>query len=140
MNKFALLVSTAAIGHASAPAAAAPAAAKPAVKRVDPVLSEVVTFAVPAPTRGGGAESAYPFATLEVGQAFGVKSKDKRGMSSIVSAQNRKHKIEMKDATGAVVGHNQTKHFFVVDVDAALAKQIKGTPLEGFTTLVSRDK
>lgn len=110
------------------------AAAAPAV-----TVTGAVAFELTPPARKGGAESKYPFDTLEVGQAFGAKGINKRGISSAVSNANRKNRseIEAPDGTKSTV---QTKHFFAVDVDAELAKKLKGTPLEGSSVLVSRSK
>lgn len=113
-------------GFASAPAT------KP---RVAPEITAAVGgIAMPEAKRAGSA-TIYPFGGLEVGHAFGVKNKDKRGMSSVLSNQNRKHKG--KDEAGNAVS---TKHYTAVDVDADLRAKIKGTALEGSTVLVFRDK
>lgn len=121
---------------------AAPVAAKaPAAPRVDPKVTGVFTLAsIPERKAGGrGASSPYTFDALEVNQAFGVQNKDKRGMSSIVSNANKKHRSQGTGADGQPVTI-QTKQFAAFDVDAELKKQIKGTPLEGSTVLVVRTK
>ena len=116
------------------------ATATAAAPKAKPVVTGTATIAMPVIERRNGAESMYPFNTLEVGQAFGVKGKDKRGMGSPVSNANRKNKTEMTDPSTGAKSTVQSKHFVAVDVNADLTKQIKGTPLEGSTVLVFRDK
>ena len=120
------------------PTASTAPAKRPSTPRVAPIVGAVGTVELPTPTRSGGVESAYPFASLEVGQSFGVKNKDKAAISSSISAQNRKHKKELTDDAGNVTTA-QTKHFVAVEIDAALAKTLKGTHLEGFKVAVKRD-
>lgn len=142
--------------------AAAPAAAD---KRVAPTITAV--FALPVPegktTSNRGSKSPYPFDTIEVGHAFGVKNKTAKQLSSIVSNQNRKDSNHrpVKDGNGNIVYKmndltapdgtvtkvptkepemEQIKQFVAYDVDADLKAKIKGTPLEGSSVLVFRTK
>lgn len=132
-----ILASTAlsalAIGFASNPAAAGG-------KRTPPVLTGVAAVKLPPRASASrGSSTLYPFEELtDVGMSFGVKDKDARALSSIVSNQNRKHRSEVKDATGAVTQTIVTKRFEARDVDAEIAKLIKGTALEGSKALVTR--
>lgn len=161
--KTALLHSAAAVAFANAATpAAAPAAA---AKRVDPAITGVFALAVPEGKTNSnrGSKSPYPFDTIEAGQAFGVKNKTAKQLSSIVSNQNRKDSNHrpVKDAAGNIVYKmnemtapdgtvtkvptkepetEQIKAFQAFDVDDELKKQIKGTPLEGSTVLVFRVK
>src|SRR6185369_6661126 len=105
--------------------------------------------------------SLYPFDTLtEVGQSFGVKNKDVRGMSSIISNQNKKHKVPVKDANGNIEYHTKqltaadgsvtevpdtskpkttfAKKFEAREVTPEIAKLLKGTPGEGSKVIVTR--
>ena len=116
---------------ASATETAAPAAA----------VTGVTTLSLTAPTRGGGKPSIYPFATLEVGQVFGIVGKKKADISSAVSAANRKGKSDVKDSEGNVINTVVSRHFFALDVTPEIAEQIKDKPeLAGATVLVQRDK
>lgn len=158
MRKIAL----ATLASASAPAFANPSPTAPA-KRVEPVLTEAVAgIAMPTKTSKRGSVSLYPFASLEIGQCFGVKNKTAAQLSSIVSNANRKAMEQAKDEAGNLLFETKTisgadgsttevpdaskpkmvatKHFFAHDVDAEYAKTIKGTKLEGSTVLVFRDK
>lgn len=156
MRKIAMTTIARPIAFASAPTPPAP---KP--ERVEPTLTGVAALEMPVRASRRGSESKYPFATLEIGQAFGVKNKTAAQLSSIVSNANRKYQVnktdaagnvvfktnEMKDAAGNVT-HVPTdqpekiagRHFFAIDVDGDYAKKIKGTPLEGAKVLVFRDK
>jgi hypothetical protein len=167
--KTALLTSSAALAvraFANAPKTTeAPAAAGAASKRTEPQLTAVFKLAVPAgkTTSNRGSKSPYPFDTIEVGEAFGVKNKTAKQLSSIVSNQNRKdaNHRPVKDAAGNIVYKTnditapdgsvtkvptkepeteQIKAFVAYDVDADLKAQIKGTPLEGSSVLVFRTK
>lgn len=56
-----------------------------------------------------GSTSKFPFDALtEVGMSFGIKGRDAKSMSSIVSSQNRKHAVEAKDANGNVIFKTKT--------------------------------
>ena len=104
-------------------------------------VTGVTTLSLTAPTRGGGKPSIYPFATLEVGQVFGIVGKKKADISSAVSAANRKGKSDVKDSEGNVINTVVSRHFFAVDVTPEIAEQIKDKPeLAGATVLVQRDK
>lgn len=132
--------------------------------KIAPVMTGVAAIPVPhVKPASRGSKSPYPFDTLEIGHAFGVKNKTAKQLSSIVSNQNRKdanHRpvkdqngnvvyktTEMKAGDGTVTKvptnepeMEQIKAFQAFDVDAELKKQIKGTPLEGSTVLVFRTK
>lgn len=104
-------------------------------------VTGVTTLSLTAPTRGGGKPSIYPFATLEVGQVFGIVGKKKADISSAVSAANRKGKSDVKDSEGNVINTVVSRHFFAIDVTPEIAEQIKDKPeLAGATVLVQRDK
>jgi hypothetical protein len=96
MRKIAMLhsVTALAVGFAN----------KPAAERTAPVIGEVISgIALPEPVRKGGrgTPSIYPFDSLtEVGQFFPVMNKDKRAMSSVVSNQNKKYKVQATDEGG----------------------------------------
>jgi hypothetical protein len=135
---------------------------KAAAERTAPELTEVLNLALPerAPRRAGSV-SVYPFDSLtEVGQWFGVKNKDKRAMSSVISNQNKKYRVQAKDENGqpmfkmnAMKGpdgsvtevadtskpiYTHTKKFEAREVDAETAKVLKGTKAEGSKVLVVR--
>lgn len=86
--------------------AAAKAGRKPGVPTVAPELT-AVSAAVPMPTppaRGNrGRGSNYPFDELEPGQSFGVKNKTLKQMSSIISNQNKKARVNKTDDNGNVI-------------------------------------
>lgn len=153
MRKIALTAAALAVGFAN----------KPAAERVAPDLTGVVSVKLPEPVRRGGrgTPSLYPFDTLtEVGQSFGVKNKDKRAMSSVISNQNKKHRVQAtdnggqpmfkmnsaRDADGNVTEvpdtskpiYTYTKRFEAREVTPEIAKLIKGTPAEGSKVLVVR--
>lgn len=162
MKRFASITSAAtAIAFASAPLVP-PAAPKPKADKIAPVITGIGDIELSRPTGAGrGSKSNYPFDDLEIGKAFGVSNKDARGLSSIVSNQNRKHRAPVKNADGTTQFEtmgasdgqggtiqvpdtnkpvmSQTKRFFAVDVDAEIAKKIKGTPLAGAKALVYRE-
>lgn len=145
---------------ASAPRAFANDGTKP---RVAPEITAAITgIAMPTRTSNRGSVSIYPFASLTtVGMSFGVKNKDAKSLSSVVSNANRKAVVArkdaagnpifkttpVKDAAGTVVGQaptteketDVTAHYFAVDVDADMAKALKGTPAEGSKALIFRD-
>jgi hypothetical protein len=126
--------------------------------RVAPVLTGInSSLSMPERINKRGSATSYPFADLAVGQSFGVKNKNAKQISSIVSNQNRKpgapkvdasgapvyKMVEVKDANGVVTGHipskdretdeENKKHFFAVDCDP------KKDP-EGASVRVWRDK
>lgn len=133
-----------------------PEARKPAT------VTAVASVTLPAPAHRGGTESNYPFDDLEVGSAFGVKDRDKKGMASAVGNANRKYRVNKTDDAGNTVYKTKTmkgtdgvetqvpdtdnpetvatRHFRVRDVTPEIAKLIKGTALEGSKVLVERDK
>lgn len=150
---------------AAAPAAAAPTAAKrpgaPSGPRVAPVTSVAVKIDLPIVDRRGGRGSAYPFETLtEVGMAFGVKDKPAKNLSSVINNANKKYQTQERDANGTPVFETKSvpqadgstvtvpdtakpkmvveRRFRAVDVTPDIATNLKGTPLEGFGTLVQR--
>jgi hypothetical protein len=135
--------------HAFANAPAAAPTPDTAKLKSAPVVT-AISAAVPMPEQKSarrGTASVFPFDQLEVNQSFGVKDRDKASLSSVVSAQNRKHvtetpgaPVDLKDVNGAVVGQTPgdtvktvTKHFFAVDVDA------KKDP-DGASVRIFRDK
>lgn len=125
--------------HTKTDAASATETTAPAAPAA--TVTGVTTISLTAPTRGGGKPSIYPFATLEVGQVFGIVGKKKVDISSAVSAANRKGKSEVKDSEGNVINTVVSRHFFAVDVTPEIAEQIKDKPeLAGATVLVQRDK
>lgn len=134
-----------------------------AAARIAPVIAGTMKLEMPTRTSNRGSSTAYPFGDLEVGAAFGVKNKNAKQMASIVSNQNRKaenkrpkvdeagNKIfktqELTGADGTVTRvptgeaeMEQIKNFFAIDVTKEYAEKLKGTPLEGSTVLVFRDK
>lgn len=147
MKHLALLMASSAIGYASDAPAKSTGKPKTDTTPVDPTktaaatVTGVATLSLTAPTRGGGKPSIYPFATLEVGQVFGIVGKKKADISSAVSAANRKGKSEVKDSEGNVINTVVSRHFFALDVTPEIAEQIKDKPeLAGATVLVQRDK
>jgi hypothetical protein len=165
MRKIALLTAASAI--ASMPRAFDNATAAP--KRAAPVITGVASgLVMPQRQSKRGSESLFPFDSLtEIGMAFGVKDRDAKSLSSIISNANRKARepkrdatgavvyktTELKDANGSVVGTTPTtepemvatKHFFAVDVtreyrEANKDAFAKGGAFEGATVLVFRDE
>lgn len=137
-------------------------ASKTKEARVEPVLTAVHSgIAMPVTTSNRGSKSIYNFDGLvNVGDAFGVKNKTAASLSSIVSNANKKAMQNKTDATGATIYKTKeitdpttgakvtvpsteaervsTKKFKAFDVTPAMAKDIKGTPLEGSKALVFR--
>lgn len=165
MRKFAIIsaASVAAFANAKNTTAADTTTTVAGRTVVAPELTDVVSIDLPETAirragRAGG--SSYPFDSLEVGQAFGVKNKDKRSMSSIVSNQNKKFRVQSKDANGNLVYGTKkladgtevpdtskpkwgepTKKFETVEVTPAVAEAIKGVDaLAGAKVLVRRVK
>lgn len=91
--------------EAPAVAPAAPAAAKTeTTKRIAPELTTITSnVEMPKKVNKRGSKSLYPFEKLEVGQSFGVTNKTAAGMASIISNQNRKHRVEKTDDQGNTV-------------------------------------
>lgn len=136
-------------------APAASGAAKTNKPRVAPELTDVSSaVTMPVKSSNRGSKSLYPFGKLEIGQSFGVVNKTAASMASIVSNQNRKHRVEKRDEHGNVVyetkelkGQDGTithvptdkpvivveKHFFADDCNA------KDDP-DGASVRVWRDK
>lgn len=96
-------------------------------------------FTPPAPSRGGGNASKYPFDSLDVGGAFGVKNKTRRQMASPLNNAKKKYRTELTAPDGKVT-KNQTRDFYSVDVDPVMAETLKGTAFEGSTVLIVRSK
>lgn len=153
------------IAFASTPPATGTMPTTPGKPRVEAQLTAVFS-GLTMPTRSSkrGSTSIFPFDTLaNVGDAFGVKNRDAKSMSSVISNANRKNMVnktdangnvvykttELKDANGTVIGHQPTtepekvagKRFAAFDVkgNKELTAAIKGTPLEGSSVLVFRE-
>ena len=123
-----------------------------------PTVTDIVSIDFPMPARTGGAATYYNFDGLDVGQSFGVKDRDKKGMQSAIGNANRKYQENETDANGNPVyemtkmpdgtqipntskpKRKATRHFVAIDVTPEIAKAIKGTPLEGSKVIVKRDK
>ena len=117
-------------------------AAANAAPRVEPkiVTGALPTgFTPPAPSRGGGNTSKYPFDSLEVGGAFGVKNKTRRQMMSPLNNAKKKYRTELTGADGKVV-KNQERDFYSVDVTPEIAETLKGSDFEGSSVLIVRSK
>lgn len=169
MKRIALLAAVSAVPMvafankgAAAPAPEPATATTDTKDRVAPELTGIGSIALPERKRvSAGSKTIYPFDSLTaVGQFFGVKNKDKRGMTSVVSNQNKKFKVPMTDAEGKTVynmvtltaadgtksevpdANNPkmtfTKKFEVREVDAAVAEAIKGSEFEGSKVLIVR--
>lgn len=133
----------------------------PSGPRVAPVVSQAIKIDLPVRERRRGSNSMYSFDLLtEAGMAFGVKGKKAKNLSSVISNANRKYTHQERDASGNPVFEMKPmtgadgstimvpdtekpkmiveRKFRAVDVDAELAKAIKGTALEGFDTLIQR--
>jgi hypothetical protein len=152
---------------ASAPAAAAAATdtakrpGAPTGPRVAPVTSAAVKIDLPIPERRGGNRSLYPFESLtEAGMAFGIKGKPAKNLSSVINNANKKFLTQERDANGTPVFETKSvpqadgttltvpdtekpkmvasRKFRAVDVTPDIATNLKGTPLEGFDTLIQR--
>lgn len=133
----------------------------PSGPRVAPVTSVAVAIDLPIPERRGGNKSSYPFESLtEKGMVFGVKGKPAKNLSSVINNANKKYLVQERDAAGMPLFETKTvpqadgtvltvpdtdkpkmtaeRKFRAVDVTADIAKNLKGTPLEGFETLIQR--
>lgn len=122
-----------------------PAAAATTTKRVEAVIvtgAAPTGFVVPPkPSRGRGSAPRYPFDDLaRVGDFFGVKNKERRQLASPITNANKRFRNELKNADGSVASTVQEREFYAVDVDAAMAKQLKGSTYEGSSVLVIRSK
>lgn len=95
-------------------------------------------FTPPEPARSG--KTVYPIDDLAPGAAFGVKNKTKRDLAGVVARANAKYRSTGKDANDKTVVLSTEREFYAVDVDAATAKSLKGSDLEGSTALVIRRK
>jgi len=143
--------------------AAAPVkrAGAPSGPRVAPVTSAAVMIDLPIVDRRAGSRSLYPFESLtEVGMVFGVKGKPAKNLSSVTNNANKKYQVQERDAAGTLVYETKsvpqadgtsvtvpdtakpkmvfTRRFRALDVTADIAENLKGTPLEGFETLIQR--
>lgn len=137
-------------------------APKTTVTVTEVVAADAIKIDIPTARHGGGNTSPYKFDELEVGGFFGVKERDKKGMSSAVGNANRKWRKPKLDEAGNAIYKTknmtgadgsvtpvpdtdnpetvQERHFRAIDVTPEIAKQIKGTPLEGSKCLVQRDQ
>lgn len=149
----------------NAAAAAATTEAKrpgaPNGPRVAPETSAAVKIALPIADRRGGNRSLYPFESLiEAGMSFGVKGKPAKNLSSVINNANKKYLTQERDANGTPVFESKTvpqadgstltvpdtdkprmvasRKFRATDVTPEIAEAVKGTPLEGFETLITR--
>lgn len=146
------------------PAAAKPETKRPGAPsgpRTAPVTSAAVLINLPIPERRGGNRSLYPFDSLtEAGMAFGVKGKPAKNLSSVINNANKKYLVQERDAAGNPVYATKSvpqadgtvltvpdtekpqmtasRKFRAVDVTPDIAASLKGTPLEGFETLIQR--
>ena len=94
----------------------------------------------PKPTRAGNGKGKYPFANLAVNKFFSVTGKDRRGMATAVANANKRYRKEIPATPGNPPQVIQEREFYAADVDAELAKSLKGTAHEGATVLVIRSK
>lgn len=111
-------------------------------KKPEPIVAtgDIDIILPPKPARDGSGNSKYPFADLEIGKFFSVKNKDRRSMASAIANANKRYRSELKDETGKVVNTVQDREFYALDVNADLAKKLKGTPHEGAQVLVVRSR
>lgn len=153
--------STAAADKVTAPAPEAPKPTNP--RNTAPVTISGIA-ALPQPERKSkrGSTSQFPFASLTaIGMAFGVKDRDAKSLSQIISNQNRRHLVDKTDQNGNTVykttetiGADGTKtvvptqeaekthsrKFYAFDVTKEYAEaHLKGTDLEGSSVLVFRE-
>lgn len=167
MTSAATVAMVAAFANKGAAAPQTPADAPAATggsTRTAPELTGVLSLALPERKRTSrGSATIYPFDQLtEVGQFFGVKNKDFRGMTSVVSNQNKKYKTELRDTAGAIQYETKkltdasgavtevpdaskpkmtfTRKFEARNVDATIADMLKGTDAEGSKVLIVRVK
>lgn len=141
---------------------AAGKAGAPAGPRVAPDVTAAIAIDLPERVRRSGSKSLYPFESLtEVGMVFGVKGKQAKSLSSVISNANRKWVKPITDEAGnptfeskVIVSDgkeitvpdterpriNVERKFAAIEVDAEIAKRIKGTALEGSTALIRRVK
>lgn len=111
-------------------------------ERVAPVTTGVAAIDLSefSTSRRGGQKSAYGLDKLDVGQVIGFNNKTADEIRGTVSNANRKGKVEMKDEAGKVINTVVERHYVIIDVTDAVREKIAGTPLEGSTVLVQRDK
>lgn len=115
--------------------------AKNKAPRVEPIVAVGVIEGFtppPKPMRAGSGATKYPFDSLEIGQYFSVRNKTRRQMVGPVSNANKKYRSEAQDETGKVVSTTQEREFYVIEVDAATAKTLKGTTHDGASVLIVR--
>lgn len=133
----------------------------PTGPRTAPVTSAAVKIDLPIPERRGGNRSLYPFESLtEAGMAFGVKGKPAKNLSSVINNANKKYLVQDRDTNGNPLYATKSvpqadgsaltvpdtdkpimvasRKFRAVDVTPDIAAGLKGTPLEGFETLIQR--
>lgn len=115
---------------------------KAAATKAEPIVAvgDIDIALPPKPTRAGNGKSKYPFADLDVGKFFSVKNKDRRGMASAIANANKKYRKEIPAVGDTPAQVIQEREFYAADVDAELAKSLKGTAHEGATVLVIRSK
>lgn len=116
-------------------------AAPAATTKAEPVIAtgDLDITLPPKPTRAGNGKGKYPFDALAVNKFFSVKNKDRRSMASAIANANKRYRKELKGADG-LTSVVQDREFYAVDVDAATAEALKGSPHEGATVLVIRSK
>jgi len=135
--------------------------ANPTGPRTAPVTSAAVKIEITLPERKRGNASTYPFESLtEAGMVFGVKGKPAKNLSSVISNINKKFIKTIVDEHGHPTFETKPMHgpdgsvmqvpdtekpkvhierkFRAIDVTPDIAKSLKGTPLEGFETLIQR--
>lgn len=111
-------------------------------ERVAPVQTGVAAIDLSefSTSRRGGQKSAYGLDKLDVGQAVGFNNKTADEIRGTVSNANRKGKTTIKGENGAADREIIERHYIIIDVTDAVRERIAGTPLEGSTVLVQRDK
>lgn len=111
-------------------------------ERVAPVQTGVAAIDLSefSISRRGGQKSAYGLDKLDVGQAVGFNNKTADEIRGTVSNANRKGKTTIKGENGAADREIIERHYIIIDVTDAVREKIAGTPLEGSTVLVQRDK
>lgn len=133
----------------------------PTGPRTAPITSAAVKIEITLPERKRGNASTYPFDTLvEPGMVFGVKGKPAKNLSSVISNVNKRFVKTITDEHGNPTFETKPMHgpdgsvmqvpdtskpkthierkFRAIDVTPDIAKSLKGTPLEGFDTLIQR--
>lgn len=155
MRMTALLLATAAMGFASGRTKPATDTAPttddttttatdtaPKQERVAPVTTGVAVIDLSefSTSRRGGQKSAYGLDKLDVGQSVGFSNKTADEIRGTVSNANRKGKTTIKGEAGAPDREIIERHYVTIEVTDAVREKIAGTPLEGSTVLVMRDK